>query len=70
MKLPMIVLAAGVAVLSTIAVASETDHRSAYAGQETRPIKSLSADCAAAAAGDWPRQPSSTGCRDLPTSSK
>ena len=40
----MIVLAAGVAVLSTIAVASETDHRSAYAGQETRPIKSLSAE--------------------------
>jgi hypothetical protein len=44
MKLPKIVLAAGVAVLSTIAIASETDHRSAYAGQETRAIKSLSAD--------------------------
>jgi hypothetical protein len=44
MKYPLIVLAAAIAVLSSAATASESGHRSAYAGEEFRAIKSLSAD--------------------------
>lgn len=43
MNIRLIALTAGV-VLSGVAAASETNHRSAYAGQETRTIKSLSAE--------------------------
>jgi hypothetical protein len=44
MKLSLIALTAGIAVLSAAAIASESDHRSPYAGEQTRPIKSLSAE--------------------------
>jgi hypothetical protein len=44
MKLPVIGLTATIAVVSSIATASEADHRSAYAGEQSRAIKSLSAD--------------------------
>jgi len=44
MKFALIVATVAVAVLSSTAIASESDHRSPYAGEQTRPIKSLSAE--------------------------
>jgi hypothetical protein len=44
MKLSMIALTAAVALLSATVLASESEHRSPYAGEQTRPIKSLSAE--------------------------
>lgn len=44
MRLFAIGLTVGVAAFAGFAVASETGHRSAYAGEESRAIKSLSAD--------------------------
>lgn len=43
-KFPLMALTAAVAVLSATAIASESNHRSPYAGEQTRPIKSLSAE--------------------------
>lgn len=44
MRLIAIVITAGVAAFAGIALASDSDHRSAYAGEESRAIKSLSAE--------------------------
>jgi len=44
MKIKSCVLAVGIAILPLTANASETGHRSAYAGEQTRTIKSLSAE--------------------------
>jgi len=43
-KFPLMALTAAVAVLSATANASESNHRSPYAGEQTRPIKSLSVE--------------------------
>lgn len=44
MKFSLIALTAAITVLSSAVTASESGHRSAYAGEEFRAIKSLSAD--------------------------